>query len=133
MSTFEELEHTADTALRIRGADLAGLFAAAAAGMYHLCGLEYGAPVRQRRLRLSTADPESLLVEWLEELLYQVEVHARVEQVGLIEISADNRLEAQLAQAPLLRQARQIKAVTFHDLQIHTTANGLETTIVFDV
>jgi SHS2 domain-containing protein len=42
-------------------------------------------------------------------------------------------LRASLSGAPIASQSKLIKAVTFHKLEIHLVAHGLETTIVFDV
>ena len=41
-SGFEEVDHTADWALKARGSDLADLFCQAALGMMHLAGVDTG-------------------------------------------------------------------------------------------
>ena len=72
---FEEVEHTADSALRIRGENLEGLFCNAAIGMLQLAGIEPRAgPTRQRQFEFQATDYESLLVAWLEELLFVIEM-----------------------------------------------------------
>jgi SHS2 domain-containing protein len=43
------------------------------------------------------------------------------------------RLVAEVQEIPLLHQARSIKAVTYHDLAVKRTPDGLTATIVFDV
>jgi SHS2 domain-containing protein len=65
---FEEIEHTADIAIRIRGRDLAELFVNAAYGM--ACQLSNPDAVKQtveRRIELDAYDAETLLVSWLGE------------------------------------------------------------------
>ncbi|AFZ42498.1 protein of unknown function DUF101 [Halothece sp. PCC 7418] len=131
---FEEIEHTADWAYRVRGKNLAELFIEAAWGLYTLAGMDLALGIRiTRTIKLNAIDPESLLVAWLNELLY---FHDS-EGLGFEEISIkhlDNtRLEAQLTGAPVQQWQKEIKAVTYHDLSIRNTKSGLEVTIVLDV
>lgn len=131
---FEEVEHTADWALRAHGADLAGLLQSAARGMLSLLGdLPSQGEATTWRLRLEAADAESLLVSWLEELLYRMESAQVTYGEMEIRVTPDYRLEAEIEQVPLLRLGRHIKAVTYHNLAIEHTAQGLAATIVFDV
>ena len=68
---FENLEHTADLAIRAYGATLPEVFANAAYGMFaQMADLASIAPSVQRRIELRSLDRESLLVDWLNELLY---------------------------------------------------------------
>jgi len=63
---FEELEHTADWALRVRGRDLAELLVNAANGMMELAGVQTASAAGTiRKLELTSLDRESLLVDWL--------------------------------------------------------------------
>ena len=128
-----ELEHTADWALEVWAPDLAALLEEAARGMYRLMGVVLAAGPRQRRrLELAGADRESLLVDFLAELLYLVESEGLAfDTLGLE--AADGRLAASLEGAPITSHAKDIKAVTYHRLEIRDTATGLETRIVFDV
>ena len=77
-------------------------------------------------------DAESLLVEFLSELVY----YAEQENMGfdhfVIAIKND-RLEVEMEGAPLESLGKAIKAVTWHNLEIKPTARGLEVVIVFDV
>jgi SHS2 domain-containing protein len=135
MNPYEEVPHTADWALRVRGATPAELFANAAAGMYALIGSEAlpGAAEQRRDVALEAPDAESLLVAWLNELLYLTEAEGlafRRFEIGLLD---DSRLQATAWGSLAGNMKKQIKAVTFHDLQIRSTDQGLETTIVFDV
>ena len=69
---FEELEHTADAAIRVWGCDLAELFAHAAHGLAAQLAEEPNQiePSIERRITLDAYDVETLLVAWLGELLY---------------------------------------------------------------
>ena len=73
--SYEEIEHTADWALRVRGQTLTELFRNAGLGMLSLLGIEHGpGNAESRFIELKADDNETLLVIWLEELLYPLEV-----------------------------------------------------------
>ena len=134
-SGFVDLDHTADWAIRVRGADLPDLFAQAAAGMLSLANpapLPNG-PGLRRQVRLQAADRETLLVRWLEELHFLLETQGQVPQCIRLSISPGFWLTADLVLAPVESPGHAIKAITFHRLQVAETAGGLEATIVFDV
>ena len=131
---FEEIEHTADIAIRVWGCDLAGLFANAAYGM--ACQLADPAEVErtvERAVELEAYDVETLLVTWLSELLYLGERDACVfTDFDVLEVTP-TRLRAVARGGPAREHRRYIKAVTFNELEIVRTGAGYETTIVFDV
>ena len=131
---FEEAEHTADWALRIRGEDLEGLFTNAAAGMLQLAGIEPRAgPTRKRRFELQASDSESLLVVWLEELLFVIEMEEVTFTKFDLTVEDNNRLTARVQESPIGNIKKHIKAVTYHNLMITDVEEGLEVTVVFDV
>lgn len=131
---YEEIEHTADLAMRVRGKDLAQLLQNAAEGMLMLSAVELKAEEgRQISLELHAPDREQLLVVWLEELLYGMEMRSVAYQGFDIEVHDGPRLAASMREVKMDSIAKHIKAVTFHDLQIIATQEGLEVTIVFDV
>ena len=132
---FEEIEHTADWALRVRGADLRELLAHAARGMSGLLvsDLETVPADVQRQVELDVLDAESLLVEWLGELAYWAESELLIfREYDLTEVSPTH-LRAILRGGRVPGLQKHIKAVTYHNLKIVTTEDGLETIIVFDV
>jgi SHS2 domain-containing protein len=132
---FEEIEHTADWALRVRGHDLRELLVNAARGMSRLLvsDLTVISTDVQRRFELDAFDAESLLVEWLSELAYWAEAEMLVFREFDLRQVTPTHLEAVVrgGRAPNLQ--KQIKAVTYHNLEIIATDNGLEATVVFDV
>jgi len=130
---FEELPHTADWALRVWAASLPALFAEAAHGMNTLSGVQLAPNPRLSHSFVAEApDVESLLVQFLSELVYLVEQEHQgfdafeISLVGL-------ELKAIMSGAPLLSLNKSIKAVTYHNLQIRQTDGGFEVEIVFDV
>lgn len=131
---FEEIDHTADIAIRVWGRDLVELFANAAHGMaFMLTQTEDVVPAVKRTMELEAEDLEILLVDWLSELLFLGErdnlVFTRIDRLQV----AANRLTATVWGGPIQERRSHIKAVTFSELDITQTDSGYETVIVFDV
>jgi SHS2 domain-containing protein len=131
---FEEIEHTADWSYRVWGENLAELFLQAAAGLYRLAGIRLaGEPRITREIELKAIDSESLLIAWLNELLYLHES----ERLGFdqFEILYLNQttFHAKVTVAPTEEWLKDIKAVTYHNLTIRESQSGLEVTLVLDV
>jgi SHS2 domain-containing protein len=130
---FEEIEHTADWALIVRGPSLNSLFEHAAQGMFSLLAPRFDDEAgRERSLELDEIDLETLLVSWLEELLYQIESEGMGAADFRVEI-LDSSLEATFTALPIQSIKKDIKAVTYNELEIVHDAGGFRTTIVFDV
>ena len=133
LSGHEERPHTADWALDIWGPDFLALLSEAAIGMFALIGGHLNDGPRQpRHLSLIEPDRETLLVSFLSELVFLNES----ERLGFdrFQLSLSGlELEVDMDGGIIVDQTKQIKAVTFHNLEICNTSRGLETTIVFDV
>ncbi len=131
---YEEVDHTADWALRIRGRDMSELCLVAASAMMAACGArpETG-PTAERQLELRAEDREGLLVVWLEEILFSIETRRRVPIRIEVSVTPQLNLVAQWTDAPLGGVEKPIKAVTYNDLTVLETKGGLEATVVFDV
>lgn len=136
MNGFEEITHTADLALHVRGKDLAELMINAARGMsalMHEDPLASDAADDIRRISITAMDAESLLVEWLSELALLAESESAVFHTFCICQVTETALTAVVRGRTGLVLKRTIKAVTYHKLVIIRTDGGLETTVVFDV
>ena len=130
----KEIEHTADWAIRVRGQTLEELFTSAALGMAMLMAeVDTIKPDLERRIELEAYDLEALLVSWLSEILWFNEETDAVFVQFDIGMLTETRLEATVWGGSTHNQWKQIKAVTFHDLAILSTATGYEVTVVFDV
>ncbi|MBC8262602.1 MAG: archease [Anaerolineales bacterium] len=131
---FEEIEHTADLAIRAYGRDMSELFANAAHGMFALM-VEHSVeePICEREVSLEGMDQESLLVDWLNELIYLHEVEGETYSQFDIETLSPTQLKAHVTGGPTKSKTKAIKAATFHELAIEEMADGLVATIVFDV
>jgi SHS2 domain-containing protein len=130
---YEEVDHTADIALRVWGKDLQTFLEQAAEGMYDLVGIEF-APDSSIDITfdLQQGPSETILVDFLSELLYLLEERAQVFHTFSFDIGTD-QISIRAICSKVLSIDRHIKAVTFHNLNIEKTAKGLEATITFDV
>lgn len=130
---YREVEHTADWQIEVWAPDLPLLFKQAALGMYALSDTRLRPEARlTREIKLQGQDPESLLVSFLTELLYLGESQGLGFDRFNLQINGDY-LFAQVEGAPIQTQSKEIKAVTYHNLEIRETSRGLEVSIVFDV
>jgi riboflavin kinase/FMN adenylyltransferase len=133
---YQEVEHTADRALRVWGQDVPALFVGAAKGMYNLMsdlGEEGLVTTAWREVSLQAMDRESLLVDWLNELLYLAEVEELLFVDFQIESLTETTLVARAGGIHAQVTKADIKAATFHDLAIAPDDSGWSTLITFDV
>jgi SHS2 domain-containing protein len=134
MTPFEEIDHTADRAFRVSAPSRESLFAEAAEALYRIGGLETGAASEKRRkVHLRADDPESLLIQWLNELVFLLDR----ERLALREISIDRLTDTELRasgrEAGVLSVGKYIKAATYSGLRI-TEQDGIwQATVVLDV
>jgi SHS2 domain-containing protein len=133
-SGFAEVEHTADWAYQVWGQNREALFIQAAIGLYALAGVQLTTEPRLiRDIDLWGVDYESLLVAWLNELLYLRESeNLGFDQFEILRLDLQN-LKVRMGGAPIQQWSKLIKAATYHDLSIRDTDTGVETTLVLDV
>ena len=135
-SGYEEVAHTADLEIRVWGDDLPALFVAAADGMVHLSGVEEyekGFSAVNESITLDAMDYEGLLILFLEEILYRLTEDYMLFTVQKLSIKPDFTLTAKLKGTQVRAYERDIKAVTYHRLNIRNTDQGFEVNIVFDI
>ena len=136
--SFEILEHTADIGFRARGRTLAELFETSAEAMASIAlELEDISPRLEYPLQAEGADDESLLVNWLSEVLYWMDGErlafrsfqvkdlggGRVRGVGLGEPHDPARHHARII----------VKAVTYHQLKVAQTPEGWCAEVYLDI
>ena len=135
---FEIFPVTADKGIRAWGRDLAEVFVQAAHGLWSLM-VEPGTVRRGRMLpvEVDAADRDTLLVAWLNELLYLHETQGFVMAEFAVQSLTDTALRAEVWGEPVDRARHplvgHVKAVTFHLLQVRSTARGWEGQVVVDV
>lgn len=135
MQRFEEIPHTADWSFRAFGRDLRELFENAAFAIFALEGAPLNAQTNEiaRPVEVSGIDYESLLVNWLTELLWLQESNRETYHHFEIETLTLTQLRAQVFGASISQLNKIIKAVTYHNLIIEQTTNGWEAVVVVDV
>ncbi len=132
--SFEEIEHTADRAFRVTGRDLTELLENAAHAMQVLDGPgPASGPSATRDVEVEGIDSESLLVNWLNEILFLEQTQRLVcERFHIHEIKG-HRLHARVETRECNESHSHIKAATFHNLQVRQTSEGLVAEVVLDV
>ena len=132
-SGFREIAHTADWELEVWAPDLCRLIEQAAHGMYHLTGVRLSSTPRfSRQVAFQNIDPETLLINFLNELLYFAESEGLAFDQFDLQIKGD-QLIGQITGAKIEAMAKEIKAATFHNLKVAETNQGITVNIVFDV
>ena len=132
-SGYEELEHTADIALRVWGDDYFSLLKESAEGMYDLMGVEIERSIVKRtEFTIEEGNPEMQLVDFLNEVLYFAEGKGSIFETFTFKFD-EGKLNVQASGFKAKSIHRNIKAVTFHDLEIQETNLGFETRITFAV
>ena len=135
---FEILEHTADIGFRARAGSLSKLFETAAEAMVSIAvELDDISPRGEYPLAASGSDYESLLVNWLSEVLYWMDGervafrHFRVGDISPTRVSG-------VAMGEPWDRARHrakliVKAVTYHQLKVVQTPEGWCAEVYLDI
>ncbi len=139
---IEMLDHTADVGFELGAPTLEALFEEARRALLMVV---FERPPQEGRdegeVRLSAPDRETLLVRWLNELVYLIQdadfVPAGAE-IGIQETGgAGYALEARLSGTPLLLKEYgwqgEIKSATFHGLDITNDDEGWHARVILDV
>jgi SHS2 domain-containing protein len=134
MSGFEEIQHTADWAVKIWAVSPEGLFITALKAMYQLMNVSSKKPSEKKfiSIDLESENLEGLLVAFLSECHYYQE--SEMGQLEPVEISIqNNHLKAKMKFRQINSISKEIKAVTFHNLNIDQQPSGLSAILIFDV
>ena len=131
------LDHTADLGIIVRGEDLKNLFETAARALMHLMiGGESQAKPMDMNITVSGQDLPDLLVRWLGEILYLFEGEDLVVTFIHIGFLSLTRLDAALKTVPFdpttHKIHNEIKAVTYHQVQVIEKGSGWEAQVIFD-
>ena len=134
---FEIIDHTADVGIMAYGADINQAFANAAKAMFSLIAeLDNVEEVLYRDIELTATDEESLLVEWLNELicLFDTEniVFKRFDITKLNNTQLKSRSYGEKVDSSKHRLKTGVKAATYHMLKINKS-NGSQVQVLFDI
>lgn len=136
MKRFRLIEHTADIGLVAYGNSLAEAFGNAAYGMFSIIAdLGTVREIESRRLDISEKDPEDLLFEWLNSLLYLFDVETLLFKRFDISHLDENSLQAvcygERYDPSRHRLKLGVKAATYHMLKVDRAKNRVQ--VIFDV
>jgi SHS2 domain-containing protein len=135
---YELIEHTGDLGVKIRSADLKGLFREAAMALFDVISDPDRIKVREKReIVVEGMNNEELLVSWLNELLYLHEVERLLfRDFEVIELG-EGKLKGTAAGETFREDVHLIKttlkAVTYHQLEVKKENGGWSARIIFDV
>jgi SHS2 domain-containing protein len=127
MGTFRLIEHTADMGIAVEGDDLADFFRQAACGLMAVIAGDADGPgvasgAEERTVEVTGEDCGELLVNWLNEIIYQFETKGFYPTGFRIDAAQPDRLRACLFGGTFDPRAhpveREVKAVTYHRLQV---------------
>ena len=129
---FEEIAHTADLQIIVYGKTLEELFTNAGKGMYHVISAIPGdAQEKGRSVTFKENDSESLLIAYLEELLFLAD-HCLMTLIPRLNISL-TELSGEIPLYSIINIRTEIKAVTYHEMEIVEEEGVYRTKITFDV
>jgi SHS2 domain-containing protein len=132
------LDHTADLGIRVWGSDLEDLFENAAKVLVHLF-ISGDSPLETlpRKIHVSGEDPADLMVKWLGEILYLFEGERQVITSLHIDSLTPSSLEAYVNTVPfdpeIHEVLREIKAVTYHQIEVAYKGDHWEAKVIFDL
>ena len=135
---YETFEHTADLGLRVRAADLDALFAEAGRGFLSIL-VENPSDVRPQRdikLQIEGTDKDYLFFDWLNELLYRFEIDHLL--LAEFDVTLDERGLRAIARGEPVdpdrhHLAHEIKAITYHQLEVKQVPDGWQAVVIVDI
>ncbi|MFC1858962.1 archease [Thermodesulfobacteriota bacterium] len=135
--THHLIDHTADFGIYVFGSDEKDLFANAALAMFDLItDLDKVAGSLKHAMQVTGEDWPDLMVNWLRELLFLWAGREMLAKKVEIQYISEKKLSASVhcdpfdADRHLIKN--EIKAVTYHQIQVKAGPEGWESQIIFD-
>ena len=134
---FEIVDHTADVGIVAYGADVSQAFANAARALFSLITeLDDVAEILHRDIELVAPDEESLLVGWLNELIYLFDTENIVFKRFDVTKLSNTQLKAisygEKVDSTKHRLKTGVKAATYHMLKVDK-GDGCKVQVLFDI
>jgi SHS2 domain-containing protein len=139
---FREIDHTGDVGIQVSAPTLPQLFERAALGMFRLLtDLDSVHTSESTQIAVGGRDLEALMVRWLSELNYRHTVDNVLYstfEVDSIHETEDGRVLSATVRGEAIDPDRhtvytEIKAITFHGLDVHETDGGWAVQVIFDM
>jgi len=134
---FEIVNHTADVGIAAYGVDMKQAFANAAKGLFSLITeLDDIEEALHRDIEVTATDKESLLVEWLNELIYLFDteniIFKRFDITELNNRQLKARSYGEKVDCSRHKLKTGVKAATYHMLKVNK-CNGYQVQVLFDI
>ena len=135
---FEIIDHTADIGIIAYGTDVEELFSNAALALFSLITEPESIEEKSHlKLKVSSEDRDSLLVEWLNELIYFFDAKHILFNRFDIESLTHNELKATCHGEgfdPLKHKIKRgVKAATYHMLKLEESSGAYKAQIILDI
>jgi len=135
---YKFINHTADVGIKVWGESLKSLFENAAYSMFDIIGELDEVKVKESLgVEIEGKRTDELLADWLRNLLYKFNGEGYLLREFNIEEISNKGLKAKVRgeKLDLSRHTlkTEIKAVTYHQLEVKKIAKGWEAQIIFDV
>ena len=134
---YKIIDHTADIGIKITGRFLTEIFWKAMHATADLLsgGIEIK-PRIERGFSTKEENIETALVSILEEIIYFFEKDSFLPSMCSVRIKEDVyeiRLKGDIVSAEDIKNGTEIKAVTYHQLEVKEVRNGYQATVIFDI
>ena len=135
--SFQFIDHTADVGMLVKADTLEGMFETAALGFTELITrVDSLKCLIQRQFKLQEEDIETLLVSWLQELLYLLDTEDLIFgrfQVNLKDLALEATAWGEVFDPAMHTMKTEIKAVTYHQLEVVEDDQGWKAQVIFDI
>jgi SHS2 domain-containing protein len=140
MGIFRFFDHVADVGMEVTADSAADLFVTAGKGLMEWIGMPPSTTAACESLvDVSAEDLDSLLVGWLQELLYRFYcLHLYLIDATAFELNADLPkvkaiLREKVWEESLSPNYREVKAVTYHNLKIEQVDGRWHVSVILDI
>jgi len=136
MKKFEILSHIADLKIKSFGKTKKELFLNSLLGMMESLKpeIEKSQKKIKREIKIKSPDLSALLVDFLNEVLYQTQVNREIYDNVNFNKFTDTEIKGGLLGKKVKRFDEDIKAVTYHNLDVHQKEDKTwKATVLFDI
>lgn len=136
--SYRLIDHTADVGIQVFGSNLADLFEKAGLAMFDvICEFKDEKVDETVQLSVDGDDLADLMVNWLRELLYLWNGKEQLVKTIAVRFLTETAIGAAIGVEAFMpeqhRIQHEIKAVTYHQIQVEPTPNGYAATVIFDI
>jgi SHS2 domain-containing protein len=135
---FEIWDHTADVGIIVHGENLKALFENAGEAFFHLItDLRKVRRRIERRVNIRAESLDRLMVDWLSELLYLHDVENLLFKGFKVDSVGEDGLKAVVKGEPFQEGVHviktEVKAVTYHQIEVRQKNRGWRARVILDL